>query len=77
MIAFTVGNEQIAVARVGERVFAVEDRCSHADCALSEGLLEDTVVMCPCHAAGFELSTGEPTNLPAEEQIRCFTVTVE
>lgn len=74
---FLVDGQDIAVARAGDRVFAVEDRCSHADCPLSEGVLEDIVVICPCHASGFDLSNGQPLNPPAVEAIRCFRVTVE
>jgi 3-phenylpropionate/trans-cinnamate dioxygenase ferredoxin subunit len=75
--AFTVEGHEIAVARVGERVFALEDKCSHEECPLSDGFLDDNCVVCPCHAASFELTTGEPANLPAEKPVRCYSVTIE
>ena len=39
-VAVTLGRYDIAVARDGDEVFAVEDQCSHAAVALSEGEVE-------------------------------------
>lgn len=77
IVSYEVEGEQVAVVKINDRVYAVEDNCSHADCPLSEGMVEECTIICPCHAAGFELETGEPTNPPAVEPIRCFAVTIE
>ena len=39
-VAVTLGRYAVAVARNGDEVFAVEDQCSHAAVALSEGEVE-------------------------------------
>ena len=36
-LAVTLGRYDVAVARDGDEVFAVENTCSHAEVALSEG----------------------------------------
>lgn len=75
--AVSVAGRQIAVARVGEEVFALEDRCSHRECQLSEGLVEEKIVICPCHGSEFDLKTGEALTLPAKVPVEHFDAEVE
>jgi 3-phenylpropionate/trans-cinnamate dioxygenase ferredoxin component len=75
--AVDVEGQRIAVARVGEEVFALEDVCTHRQCALSEGLVEEKTVICPCHGAEFDLETGEALALPAKEPIQLFPTQIE
>jgi 3-phenylpropionate/trans-cinnamate dioxygenase ferredoxin subunit len=70
------GDQGVAVARHGEEVFAVEDTCSHAAVALSEGEVEDCTVECWLHGSKFDLRTGKPTGLPATEAVATFPVEV-
>ena len=43
-IAATIGDQEVAVAKDGDELFAVEDICSHAAVALSEGEVEGCTV---------------------------------
>ncbi len=74
--AVTVGDQDLAVARHGEEVFAVEDTCSHAAVALSEGEVDDCTVECWLHGSRFDLRTGKPTGLPATEPVATFPAEV-
>jgi 3-phenylpropionate/trans-cinnamate dioxygenase ferredoxin subunit len=58
---------------------AIEDRCSHDDGPLCEGDWDrDTcVVVCPRHAANFDLRSGRPLTLPAYEPVETYAVVVE
>ena len=71
-----VDGQDVALARHGEEVFAVEDMCSHANVALSEGDVEDCTVECWLHGSRFDLRTGKPTGLPATEPVATFPVDV-
>jgi len=80
-LGVTLGAYEVAVARHGVEVFAVENICSHAAVALSEG--EVTVsdfgactVECWLHGSRFDLRTGKPTGLPATEPVATFPVDV-
>jgi nitrite reductase/ring-hydroxylating ferredoxin subunit len=75
--AFTVDGRTIAVARIGTEIYAIDDQCSHSRCPLSEGIVEGRTVTCPCHGSEFDLKTGEPLSLPAEEPVECYVVKVE
>ena len=73
-IAVTVGDQEVALARHGDEVFAVEDTCSHAAVALSEGEVSDCTVECWLHGSRFDLRTGKPIGLPATEPVATFAV---
>jgi 3-phenylpropionate/trans-cinnamate dioxygenase ferredoxin component len=75
-IGATVGDQDVAVAKDGEEIFAVENICSHAAVALSEGEVEGCTVECWLHGSRFDLRTGKPTGLPATEPVATFPVEV-
>jgi 3-phenylpropionate/trans-cinnamate dioxygenase ferredoxin subunit len=79
-LGVTVGGQDVAVARHGDEVFAVEDMCSHAAVPLSEGEVSaegnDCTVECWLHGSRFDLRTGKPTGLPATEPVATFPVEV-
>jgi 3-phenylpropionate/trans-cinnamate dioxygenase ferredoxin subunit len=69
-----IGSTAVAVARNGDEVFALQDLCSHAAVALSEGEVADCTVECWLHGSRFDLRTGKPTGLPATEPVATFPV---
>jgi 3-phenylpropionate/trans-cinnamate dioxygenase ferredoxin component len=76
-VRVTVGEETIAVFRIGDDVYAIGDRCSHAEASLAEGDVFGTDVECPRHGSEFDLTTGEPMSLPATRPVPTYPVTVE
>ncbi len=63
------------VADIDGEWFAVEDRCSHANCSfITDGELDATTLICNCHGSEFDFRTGEPLVMPAREAIRTFPI---
>ena len=62
----------VALVRHDDEVFAIEDECSHAAVALSEGDVDDCTIECWLHGSRFDLRTGKPTGLPATEPVPVF-----
>ncbi|UMG92415.1 Rieske 2Fe-2S domain-containing protein [Nocardioides sp. TF02-7] len=75
-LGVTVGEYDVAIARDGDEVFAVQDLCTHAAVPLSEGEVADCTVECWLHGSRFDLRTGKPTGLPATEPVATFPVEV-
>jgi NADPH-dependent 2,4-dienoyl-CoA reductase/sulfur reductase-like enzyme/nitrite reductase/ring-hydroxylating ferredoxin subunit len=69
MIAGTVGEDDVLVARVGDDVFAVRAQCSHYRGPLVDGIIVGDTVRCPWHHACFSLRTGEALRAPALDPI--------
>lgn len=55
---------------------ALEDRCSHADVALSQGAFESGTIECMAHGAKFDAKTGKNLCMPAVKPVRSFRVKV-
>ena len=69
----------IGVYNCGGELFAIEDRCSHDDGPLCEGMWDEGEcrVICPRHGSSFDLRTGAALSLPAYEPVRTFPVRVD
>ncbi|MGH8916531.1 MAG: non-heme iron oxygenase ferredoxin subunit [Acidimicrobiia bacterium] len=76
-IRVTVGEERVAMFRIGDEVFAIGDVCSHAEASLSEGEVFDHEVECPRHGSEFDLRTGEAMSLPATRPVATYPVSIE
>ena len=69
-----VAGHRIALFRVGDDVYGIGDRCSHAEASLSEGELFDEMVECPRHGSEFDVTTGTPHSLPATQPVPVYEI---
>ena len=68
----------LCLIRVAGEVYAVHDRCTHAEFTLSDSdMIDDYVIECGLHGAQFDVRTGEVLELPATERLPCFETKVE
>jgi nitrite reductase/ring-hydroxylating ferredoxin subunit len=77
MRSVNVEGEDVAVANLDGEFVAFGDVCTHQQCSLAEGDLDDTTVTCPCHGSEFDVRTGEVVSGPATEPEPSFEVVVE
>ena len=75
---FEVDGTPVAVVRLGDRVYAISDTCSHAEVSLSEGDVdpEECALECPAHGSLFSLANGEALCLPAVRAVPVHSVRV-
>ena len=66
----------ILLANVDGAVYAVDDTCTHEDSSLSLGCLRKDQVKCTLHGSWFSVITGEPSEEPADEPLRCYPVEI-
>jgi len=66
----------VAIVRSDGELYAIDDVCSHAEVALSEGEVEGTTIECWMHGSCFDLRSGAPTGPPATEPVDVFDVRV-
>jgi 3-phenylpropionate/trans-cinnamate dioxygenase ferredoxin subunit len=77
VVAVTVDDTALAVAHCDDDSFhAVQDECSHANIALSEGELDGCTLECWLHGSRFDLLTGKPTGPPATEPVPVYPVEI-
>lgn len=76
---FDVAGHRIAVVRVGDDVYALGDRCSHANYSLAEGEVDGDgrTLECWKHGSEFSLETGAALTLPATKAVPTYDVRVD
>lgn len=67
----------IAVFRVSDNYYAIEDVCTHDDGPLAEGDLDGYEIECPRHGARFDIRSGKVLSFPAVRDVPRFDVKVE
>ena len=74
-----VGTLAVVPVRIGDMVYALQDRCSHQNVPLSEGDVweGDMEIECHRHGSTFSLLTGEAQNLPATQPVPVYAVEIE
>ncbi|MDQ4004019.1 MAG: non-heme iron oxygenase ferredoxin subunit [Actinomycetota bacterium] len=77
MRAFDLRGTKIAVANIAGTFYAFGDTCTHRECSLAEGDLEETTVTCPCHGSEFDVVSGQVLRGPARVPVGSFEVRAE
>ena len=72
LVSVTSGAVTAAVARAAGIWHAVDSWCTHAECPLTDGWVEETALRCACHGALFDLGSGVPPEGPAEAPIAIY-----
>lgn len=73
-----VNGVNVAVVRIGDDFYAINDTCSHGNVSLSEGEVHTDTKELECwkHGSAFSLENGCPNTLPATQAVAVYTVTV-
>ena len=71
-----IGSKTLALFNVNGTVYAIDDTCPHRGASLSEGELEGHEVVCPWHAAAFDVTTGAHLCPPARSDVASYKVQV-
>lgn len=77
MRAFDVHGTNIAVANVAGTFYAFDDTCTHLQCSLAEGDLEEATVICPCHGSEFDVTNGAVLQGPARDPVETYETRIE
>ncbi len=61
-----IRDEEILIANVDGKFYAVSNPCPHKKADLSKGALEGSTVTCPLHGSKFDVTTGKNTLGPKQ-----------
>ena len=74
LLGVLAAGTKIVVANVDGDLYAMKDRCSHADFPLSDGELNGSELTCIHHGAKFDACTGKATGFPAIRPVQTYEV---
>lgn len=67
-----IAGRELAIYRAKGNFYASNDRCTHGDAYLSEGVLVDEVIECPLHQGRFCIKSGKALSAPVSAPIEVF-----
>lgn len=76
-LAVVLGDQEIALYRIGSEVYATDNLCTHGAARLCEGFLDGYRIECPFHQGTFDVRSGAATGAPAEEPLGTYVVEIE
>ena len=75
-LAMDIGDIEIALCKVGESIYAINNICTHEYACLSDGFIDGETIECPLHQAQFHIPTGEALSPPADVDVQTYPVRV-
>ena len=75
-----VGEDPVVLVRLGERVFALSDVCTHQGAMVHGGAVRaaaPSTISCPFHGSTFRLEDGRVVRGPASRPLATYEVRVE
>src|SRR5258708_5253628 len=75
-VGVRIGDRRLAVFRVGDAVYAIDDACPHRDFPLYDGTVNGLVVRCRTHGSCFNLATGALVRGPARRGVRTYRAAI-
>jgi naphthalene 1,2-dioxygenase ferredoxin component len=72
-----LGAEPVCLYKLGSRIFATHDTCTHGQASLADGFIEGEEIECPLHQGRFHIPSGKATGAPCTEDIRSYAVRIE
>jgi 3-phenylpropionate/trans-cinnamate dioxygenase ferredoxin subunit len=72
-----VGGLSVLLYKSADRVYALNNQCSHLEMPLERGRIVAGQITCPYHGACFDMRTGEAVGGPAVFPVMVFPVRVD
>lgn len=72
-----VGGQAVAIFKVGDSFFALDNTCSHAGGPLCEGTQQGNAIECPWHGSKFDVATGALKQGPAVRPQKKYSVRIK
>ena len=76
-LSIEIDDLELIIARCGEQLYALENRCTHDGQSLTGAEIEACEIICPRHGARFCVKSGDALTPPAYEPLRTFRVREE
>ncbi len=67
-----VAGTAVCIGRLATGWVAFQDECTHEECSLADGEIDDGVIVCPCHSSGFDVATGDVLSPPALDPLPIY-----
>jgi 3-phenylpropionate/trans-cinnamate dioxygenase ferredoxin subunit len=70
-------SRSVLLCRTANGIFAIENKCPHAEFPLFGGVVADDTIRCPTHGSKFDLTTGQPLTNPRLAPAKTYRVSID
>ena len=77
MKVFKADGQEILIANVEGKLYAVSNRCPHMNYPLYLGNLNGEIITCGFHYAKFDITTGKALGPPAQKPLKTFKIKIQ
>jgi nitrite reductase/ring-hydroxylating ferredoxin subunit len=70
------GRPPLALVRIDDEYFVVDDTCTHGNAFLSDGEIVGRDIECPFHEGRFDILTGAVTATPCTKDLKVYLVKI-
>jgi naphthalene 1,2-dioxygenase system ferredoxin subunit len=77
VIGVSAAGRQLAIARVGASIYAIDNICTHGNARLCDGFLDGYELECPLHQGKFDIRTGKALCEPLTSDSVTYPIKVE
>lgn len=71
------GRPPVALVRLDDAFFVIDDTCTHGDASLADGEIANGEIECPFHSGCFDIRTGAATAFPCTKALTVYPVRVD
>ena len=72
-----IDGQDVMLANLEDKFYAISDECPHAGGSLSQGHVDNGEIECPVHGGLFDIKTGENTGPPVAEPVQSYPVRID
>jgi len=67
-------DDPFAVYNLDGTYYLTDDTCTHAMASLSDGDIEDGVIVCPLHGGAFDIKSGKAVEAPCTLALKVYEI---
>jgi nitrite reductase/ring-hydroxylating ferredoxin subunit len=69
--------QPVCLYKLGGRILATHDVCTHEDASLADGFVVDGKIECPLHQGMFDIATGKAVAPPCTVDLKVYPARVQ
>jgi len=74
---FKIEGHNVVLSQVEGEIFALENKCSHAEQTFDKGRVRGHKLLCPLHGAIFDIRDGSVLSEPAFQPIKSYPLKID
>lgn len=76
-LCVSAGLKKLALFKIKNKVYCINNKCTHLWGPLCKGKLGNSIIKCPWHGSKFDIKTGKVKGGPAKKDVKTYKVEIK